>query len=223
MATRVTKEQWIVTRDAKVGKRPIKGYDLIICCGEQTEPNYFGEATNWFIKEAKIKKDVAQFFIIRSHIVDPLNMARMAKEIKQDTEQRNGVEIDHVWVVFDKDNFENDAFNNAVKLLDSEKNYTALWSNQCFELWLLLHFSFMNSAIDRNEYYKKLSEFLKERYAKNSKTVFNQVMSKGNLQGAIRNAIKLHDKNKTPANNEPATTVYEFFLFYSRYLGVNES
>ena len=61
--------------------------------------------------------------------------------------------FDRVWVVFDRDDF-ND-FNEAIALAE-RKGYKAAWSNEAFELWYLLHFIYLDTAISRADYIKKL-------------------------------------------------------------------
>lgn len=41
-----------------------------------------------------------------------------------------------------------------------------LWSNECIEYWFLLHFMALDSALNRNEYYPKLTECLGSKYKK---------------------------------------------------------
>ena len=216
---------WIQPRDSKVGTRPIKGYDLIICCGARTEMNYFSKATQWMIDNVA-KSDAAKIFIVECDAVDPLNMAKNAPERKKEIEISKGIKIDQVWVVFDKDNFEDAHFNSAIEFVSkykeegSETVYFALWTNKCFELWLLLHFHLAQSVLDIKDYIPKLTTELGEKYDKKDNAIFNKVMTKGSLSKAIKYAQKLLNEDCPPANNNPATTVHEFFLFYSRYLGI---
>ena len=63
------------------------------------------------------------------------------------------MKFDRVWVVFDKDDF-ND-FNEAIALA-GRKGFMAGWSNEAFELWYLLHFVYLDSAISRADYITKL-------------------------------------------------------------------
>ena len=70
----------------------------------------------------------------------------------------------HVWVVYDTDDFPADHINKTAELCVSESTeettYHAIWSNQCIELWFLLHFSFMQSDLHRTSYWPKLTEML---------------------------------------------------------------
>ena len=49
----------------------------------------------------------------------------------------------NVWVVFDKDDFSDDQFNNAISLAERNGIHTA-WSNESIELWFLLHFNYLS-------------------------------------------------------------------------------
>jgi len=211
---------WEISRNKKLASRPIKTNNLIICCGKRTEVNYFEKAAK-FIKGHKESEGI-EFFIV-SNPVDPLNMAKNASKIKNDFETKHFKKIHHVWVVFDKDDFEEDNFNNAVAKLKCKKDntqYHPLWSNQCIELWFLLHFSRMSSALDRNQYSIKLSETLEEKYQKNDPAIFSKLMSKGNFHNALANARSLLNASVTSSKNDPATTIHEFFDFHDRFLGI---
>ena len=95
----------------------------------------------------------------------------------------------------------------------SECCYHAIWSNQCIELWYLLHFSFMQSDIHRSLYFDKLSEQLiligAGAYKKNREDMF--AILRDYLDNAIKNA-KILDRintDKTPSESAPGTRVYE--------------
>lgn len=75
------------------------------------------------------------------------------EEIKERLEHQRQLKFDCVWVVFDKDDF-ND-FNEAIALVE-RKGFMAGWSNGAFELWYLLHFVYLDSAISRTDYITKL-------------------------------------------------------------------
>ncbi len=79
---------------------------LIVCEGEKTEPHYF---------EALIKNCIST---IREVIIEGEGRATVAlvdraKAIKQELERKNAMAFDRVWLVFDKDNF--DDFNEAIR------------------------------------------------------------------------------------------------------------
>jgi hypothetical protein len=74
-----------------------------------------------------------------------------------------------VWCVFDRDKEPNDkkdtAFNDSIVAANSKGIMTA-WSNDDFELWILLHFEDVHPENEayahRTKYYERLTEILKE-------------------------------------------------------------
>jgi RloB-like protein len=76
-----------------------------------------------------------------------------------------------VWCVFDRDKEPNDqkdtAFNDSINAANSKGIKTA-WSNDDFELWVLLHFEDVDPEnsdyLNRTKYYERLTQILKERF-----------------------------------------------------------
>lgn len=74
-----------------------------------------------------------------------------------------------IWCVFDRDKEPNDlkdtSFNDSIKAANSKGIKTA-WSNDDFELWILLHFEDVDpndpSFNHRKKYYERLTAILKE-------------------------------------------------------------
>lgn len=97
-----------------------------------------------------------------------------------------------------------------------------MWSNQCVELWFLLHFSFMQSDIHRTEYWSKLTEHLKQidagEYEKNRKDMY-QIL-RPYMECAIANAKRLNALNegKLPSKSAPGTKIYELIEILKPYL-----
>jgi hypothetical protein len=61
--------------------------------------------------------------------------------------------IDRLWVVFDRDSFSPNDFNNAVHRCQNVKPVIGCaWSNEAFELWYLLHFHYYNNGMSRKDY-----------------------------------------------------------------------
>ena len=80
--------------------------------------------------------------------------------------QNNGIVFKHVWIVYDTDDFPAENIDMVAQLCEEystqgETIYHAVWSNQCVELWYLLHFMYMDTDIDRSRYWPKLSDWLK--------------------------------------------------------------
>ncbi len=177
---------------------PIGTNNLIICCGAETEKNYFEGVANFLTEQEQNR--LLRFFI-EVDAVDPMNMAKRVRLKTDSIEKNKGCKIHNVWVLFDKDDFPDENFNNAINKIHSlstkSVTFYALWSNECFELWLLLNFINMHSAISREEYIVKLEKYLQEKYRKNDKNIFGKIMLKnGSIEKAISYAKSLIDIEK---------------------------
>lgn len=138
-------------REAKAAKkRKVATRDkivrfLIVCEGERTEPNYFKELVKDKYSEVRSEEIVGEG---RSTCA----LVKKTEEIRAQLEYQRQLKFDRVWVVFDKDDFQD--FNEAIALAE-RKGYKAGWTNEAFELWYLLHFVYLDSAISRADYVKK--------------------------------------------------------------------
>lgn len=69
-----------------------------------------------------------------------------------------------VWVVYDKDSFPSRDFNaveeRCASASDKGTVYRAAWTNEAFELWYILHFAYVDSALDRGSYEPILTRHL---------------------------------------------------------------
>lgn len=181
-------------REAKAAKkRKVATRDkivrfLIVCEGERTEPNYFKELVKDRYSEVRSEEIVGKG---RSTCA----LVKRTEEIKEVIERQRQLRFDRVWVVFDKDDF-ND-FNEAIALAE-KKGYKAAWSNEAFELWYLLHFIYLDAAISRADYIKKLENEIRKfegfedyRYKKNDSGIYAMLMKIGNETQAKLRAARL--------------------------------
>ena len=116
-------------------------------------------------------------------------------EIKQELERKNAMSFDRVWVVFDKDDF--DDFNDAIKKAN-ELGFHSAWTNEAFELWYYLHFEYLDTGIGRADYIKKLEEAFKEKlgdshfeYKKGNPDIYSLLQQYGREDLAKRFAQQL--------------------------------
>jgi len=120
--------------------------------------------------------------------------------------------FDECWVVFDKDDHEED-FDEAIKKAKA-KNLNVAYSNECFELWFLLHFIPLVSAISRKDYNRKINEnlnkIIKNPSLKYKKTFNIYPYIKEKEKYAIKNAENLlrEYKGETFFKQNPSTTVH---------------
>ena len=193
-------------------------YHLIVTEGTKTEPQYF-QAVKDIINcqyRDKIQLDI---------FGEGDNTLSLFEKAKSRVYQNaNGYK--HVWLVYDTDDFPADHINRTAELCVQNSNddiqYHAIWSNQCIELWYLLHFSFFHSDIHRQGYWPKLTERLKNigagEYSKGRPDMYE--ILKPYMEIAIGNAKRLDQMNagRTPANSAPGTKVYELIELLKPYL-----
>ena len=139
----------------------------------------------------------------------------------------------HVWIVYDTDDFPPEHINLVPDLCESENQksedtiYHANWSNQCFELWYLLHFNLLRSDLHRKEYFPKLSAYLKQQgagsYEKNRKDIYS--ILEPYLDKAISNADELEEANsgKAPSEAAPGTMVHHILKKLRPYLSAEHT
>lgn len=193
-------------------------YHLIVAEGKDTEPQYFKAIQNAVNAQyrGKIQLDIC------GEGVSTLNLFKKAKA----KANNNPNVYKHVWIIYDTDDFPEEHINKTAELCNysttKETQYHAVWSNQCIELWFLLHFGFFHSDIHRKEYWPKLSKCLKGigqgGYYKGREDMFNVL--RPYMDQAICNAKKLDKLNagKTPTNSAPGTKVYELVEKLRPYL-----
>ena len=126
---------------------------LIVCEGAKTEPHYFEALVNTYtsaVREVTIEGEG------RSTVA----LVDRSQEIKTELERKNAMTFDRVWVVFDKDDF--DDFNEAIKKAH-RLGFHSAWTNEAFELWYYLHFEYLDAGISRSAYIEKLETVFKNR------------------------------------------------------------
>jgi hypothetical protein len=120
----------------------------------------------------------------------------------------NGTPYSAVWVVFDKDDFPEHNYHRAFDLAGAHPTINACWSNECFELWYLLHFAYLDSGLPRKLIWEKLGDHLKGKYLKADDTVFQQIRPR--LETALKNADHLYRQNSLNERRRanPSTRVH---------------
>lgn len=191
--------------------KPIKiqpEYHLIITEGTNTEPAYFG-AMKEIINNSY--PDRIQLNICGTGN-NTLGLFQKAKQMASASANI----YKHVWIVYDTDGFPAEHINKTAGLCaaqsTAETTYHAIWSNQCIELWFLLHFHFIQSDLHRNSYLSKLSLILNSLglgcYEKNRSDMFHILFPY--IDTAISNAEKLDilNKGKSPSASAPGTKIH---------------
>ena len=178
------------SKERLVKGRPLRPKFLIVCEGEETEPNYF----NGFHVNAEVKP--------KGEGYNTLSLVERARKLRQEDEYTEA------WCVFDRDSFSAEQFNAALEMARKEGIKVA-YSNEAFELWYLLHFAYYDTAISRHDYCAKLTEWLGRQYCKNDRKMYDSLEDR--QPEAIRNAQRLLDTYRpkhNPEKDNPCTTVH---------------
>lgn len=208
---------WARVKDRTSAKRPERRYILVVSEDEKSSVYYFDEFS-------KMLKANAATIGVRPqgggrNTLDLVkytqkNLSRWLAQVQEDVDIEA---FDEVWILFDKDDFPNYKFDNAVKAAES-LGFCAGWSNECFELWYLLHAQDQVSAIGRGGIYPKLKPLHGED--KNYETdlkgkageSFHRMMAHHQaVCTALRRAKKLdseRDPKTPPSRSNPCTKVY---------------
>jgi RloB-like protein len=171
--------------------RETKQSFLIVCEGTKTEPKYF-KSFRVPVRAEGVAKDP-------SGLVDCAKV--LAKEDR----------YDQVWRVFDRDpgtdSWTAENFNSALHKAEA-LGFKVAYSNECFEIWYILHFEYLNTGLPRDDYGRKLRGHLKQKYKKNDPDMYNKILDKQPM--AIKFAKKLlasYDPHN-PEQDNPCTTVH---------------
>jgi len=179
---------------------------LIVCEDEKTEPQYFKQFVSLFPERTLYLKPIGSgsqwLGVIDRAIQEKVNLSL---EVKR--------EVDYVWVVFDRDDAHlkestTKIFNEAL-IKAQEQEFKIAYSNEVFELWLLLHLEDMPcsqsentiySALHRNDIYTNLQEAIRKypnyssyiydhrKPAKDQKNIIEVIQEIGNESEAIKRA-----------------------------------
>lgn len=196
---------------------------LIFTEGKKTEPYYF-EGLKAAIEKNNHREILIEIVGVGEATIKLLDFA-------EEFIEKYNIQKAEIWLVTDKDDFPDHQFNTLVQqcqkrnLKEYQNNYWhCAWSNECFELWFILHFSFYSVAVSREEYFRILNNiFTKQKlgkYQKNEKNIFNILCKYGNPRLAIFYAEKLYKEKEdlSPSKAIPCTTVYQLVKELARYL-----
>ena len=190
---------------------------LIVCEGTKTEPNYFIEAIN------EINKNIEDEYKLKVKVIgtgrNTISLVKSVEDLQVEIDKYNNrlIPYSKIFVVFDKDNFSDKSFDEAIKMC-IQNGYIPLWSNQAIEFWFLLHFNYIDGKMDRKNYAIKINKKIKKKglkytYHKNDSKIYSKLCKHGSLDKAKANAKKIHlnhIKDK-PSNSESCTLIYKFF------------
>lgn len=189
----------------RAGFKPVKKTFLIVCEGENTEPEYF----NAFRLTSATVKAIGKG-------LGTMSLVREAISVREQEKQK-GKSFNFCWVVFDKDEYQD--FDEAIEF--AKKNgFEVAYSNQAFELWFLLHFKKYSGKLHRREYPKLLEKHLGLPYSKQegfATMLFQRLLPY--QSAAIINAetIIAETQGIKPSLAESSTTVHNLVKKLNEY------
>ena len=190
---------------------------LIVCEGKQTEPNYFNGLKKKINEKYGNKVDVLIPSIeVKGTGKNTTDLVNYTDKFVNYSNKRYG----QVWVVFDKDDYNDEQFDSAIKNCD----YNVAWSNPNFELWILSHLKKVSRYVSKDDVLQELrQEFQKKGlgdYTKNDTNIFDKVTGEGKLHTAIKNCEYMEELNKDgqASQRNPMTRVYKIVDGLKEYL-----
>jgi hypothetical protein len=212
-------------------KAPPKDF-IFFCEGEKTEGNYL----NGLIKNLCLKYNVDYAKFKPKYEIHGLgkNTISVVKEAKASRykdyktaieDAKRLINQNTIVAIYDKDSFSDENFNTAAQIAE-DHNVLLGCSNECFELWLLLHFEYIDAALSRQVIFEKLKVHLgyDNHYKdhKGDENIFDLILEKGgSLENALKNAKKLADTYSadTPyAKRTPCTYMHEVVKKLDKYI-----
>ena len=202
-----------------IRRRSYKYFILIVCEDQNTEPHYFKSFKQRFPDGTVFIHRVGagtNYIGVVEQAITERNL--LAEELRKD--------FDEIWAVFDKDDAQlspgNTARFNGAFTLARQESINIAYSNEVFELWLLLHLTDVDpnvplgrqaiyAAIETNiRTYNGREEFI---YVHGDSEVVDVVNEIGNETLAIQyaKALDAHHQiqGNPPIQANPNTTVYK--------------
>ncbi|MBN1839923.1 MAG: RloB domain-containing protein [Campylobacterales bacterium] len=203
--------------------------DIIIACeDEASAPTYFKMLVAQLKSSRKITPDS---FVIANHTnTHPTGILEDLKSHKCRFSGKTYKDFRHKWIVIDRDKeringggHSTEDFNNALMQTKRLKVEVA-YANDAFELWYLLHFNYVDSAISRDDLLIKVIEKLQARNASKfvqldkdtikqadfTKLIFDELHAL--QETAIKNATRLmafHGESHNPESDNPSIAIHK--------------
>ena len=201
---------------------------LLVCEGKNTEPLYFESFLKGYpvpTKEVETVKTEGGYGGGKMYLIN---------EAKKLADSPKYKDYDEVWCIFDYDvkyghSRQKEDFDNAVS--EALRNgYRVAFSNDCFELWFVLHYKPIQNEHHRQEYYDMLTELWKTELKSRSyescgkdaafcKQTYKRLLPL--QEQAVKRAKQLHavaNDGRPSHQMNPCTTVYELVEELNQYL-----
>lgn len=137
--------------------------------------------------------------------------------------EKSGEPFNEVYCVFDRDNFPAAHFNQAFHRA-AQHGIRPVWANEAFELWYLLHFDLITTALSRAKYAERLAGKLDVAYRKNDRTMYAKL--KDRQSNAFRFSARLArhwidlEGGCNPECCNPSTNVADLVAFLNELVAL---
>lgn len=181
---------------------------IIVCEGKVTEPRYFQEfralCGNNLVKIEAIGGCGVPESVVERAIEEKAHLAREARKSSDSFDR-----LFEVWAVFDRD--QHPVGQVPAAIANAKKHDIGVaYSNPCFELWGLMHYSCYDRPGHHHETQRALKGVL-HGYCHNNNPVFDTVALWGKYPDAVVNAQRALQKRVEEGRpgGDPSTTVFE--------------
>jgi hypothetical protein len=165
--------------------------------------------------------------VIAKHI--GTNPKKVLEALDKHKQEHPKERFEKEWIVIDKDSWSKDEFNGTIKMA-REKNICVAFSNEAYELWLLLHFEQLSRFTSREDLNSKLDHHFREKfktpYSKATSEVYK--WTKEHQVTAIKHAkslVQQHEQNHgklTPYEHNPLTMIHQLVICLNTFDSTKE-
>ncbi len=204
-------------KERNTKKKRVEKKSVLIALEDTKSSKYYFEE---LLKDKGLKGRV----VFAEHI--GTNPKKVLKAIEKYKDKNKIDNFEKEWIVIDKDSYSKNEINSVFQSAYS-KGICVAFSNESYELWVLLHFEKLTKWTSRKELNSKLKKIFEDRfhieYTKSSRDIYRYIISF--QKEAIKNAkslVEMHKQNsklKEYCECNPLTTIFELV----EYLNVQNS
>jgi len=189
-------------------KKRLERKEVLIALEDSKSSRYYFQAL------VKDKKLAGQVIFAKYRGSNPIKVLNTLKKHKIEEQKKKKKTIyENEWIVIDRDNF--DDFFTTIETARKD-NICVAFSNESYELWILLHFKLVSVHTHRDDLNNQLNSIFLDKfnieYKKSSQDIYKLII--GFQKEAIKNAKilakqHLRDYGKIDSNKNPITMIYQ--------------
>ena len=195
-----------MSRSRNTRKRRKQNKVMLIALEDTKSSRYYFQAL------AKHKNNAAKIFFVDHIGTTPVSVL---KAIRNYESKNLDVKYEKAWIVIDRDSFEKENFKCTIEECRAN-NICVAFSNECYELWILLHFKNITSYKSRHDIKKDLNKIFKDKfgceYKKSEQNIYQMINEYQDdaikrAESLIKRLLKEKDYIE-PYDDNPATTIH---------------